>query len=63
MCVESGVTTENIRTENDILSDEMSDISVDVNERVYPPTDEAVVSQMCKYLLDQKRIPIQAKRD
>ena len=40
----------------------MSDISVEVNERVYPPTDETVVSRMCKYLLDHKRIPIQAKR-
>ena len=56
------MTTENIPTENDILSG-MCDISVDVNKRVYPPTDETVVSRMCKYLLDNKRIPIQAKRD
>ncbi len=41
----------------------MSNVSVDLDERVYPQTDENVVSRMCKYLLDRKRIPIQANRD
>ncbi len=63
MCVQSNTTTEDFPYENAFLSGEMSNIPVDVDERVYPPTDENVVSRMCKYLLDHKRIPIQANRD
>ena len=63
MCVQSNTTTEDFPYENAFLSGEMSNVSVDVDERVYPPTDENVVSRMCKYLLDHKPIPIQANRD
>jgi hypothetical protein len=57
------MATEDFPVVNDILSGAMSNASVDIDERIYPPTDENVVSRMCKYLLDHKRIPMQANRD